>query len=360
VQLLQPPQLSAVEQHLRRRLEEVLHPDGIALSGNGFRDLLTSFVLDDAGKRVRPQLVIWAACLVDGELGCESLPDDLLDLAAGWELFHAFLLVHDDIIDAAGYRRRRPSLHRRLAELDGGSETFGVNLGIVAGDLLFAAAMRLWHSAAESPRATGVTATRLLATTSRVAMETGVGQAVDIAAAHQPLAQVTEQDVLDGYRGKTAAYTFEGPLLSGAILGGLPADACKSLSRFSVLLGQAYQIQNDLLDLQSPVREGCDLMQGKRTLPVVRRFQQLPAPDRVSFEATLDQAADATGKIDDRLAAATRLHEQLLAADALQQGRRDCDRLLDNALSASDDGLPKSLREGLQQLVLTLRHSYFR
>lgn len=206
------------------------------------------FVLS-GGKRVRPQLCLWA---YDAVRGGAAPPLELLDLACVWELFHAFLLAHDDIIDASDTRRNEPSLHRQLASLDGECLRFGTNLAIVAGDLLYCALMRLLHEV-DLPDPTYRSVLRLF---SRVACTTGFGQAVDICQSHAPLEEMTEATVLRGYHWKTAAYTFEGPMLCGAVAAGLGEAACRPLSTFALCWARRISFKTTCSTCMPPPTKG--------------------------------------------------------------------------------------------------------
>ena len=359
VKLLAPQQLQRLTSHLARRLEATLADGGLQdATGKSVAAAIARYV-DAGGKRIRPQLCWWTfdQCRGDGDAAPESA---VLDAACAWEIFHAFLLIHDDIIDASDTRRGRPSLHRELAGLDHDSPVFGTNLGIVAGDLLFAASMRLWNDVARSlaPEAMA-RQTAAFDVFSRVALETGAGQAADITQAHAPLPDVTEDQVLAGYAAKTAAYTFEGPMLTGAILAGIGDDTRGRLSRFATALGQAYQLQNDLIDLAAPVAEGSDVTQGKRTLTLVRGRDLCGRAG--GADAFTDDVRDvATLAGSDRLAAATRLRQRLFDSGAVESTRQCICDLLDTARAQCDgDGLPGTLRVGLNGILDALEASYF-
>ena len=191
-------------------------------------------------------------------------------------------------------------------------------------------------------------------------MRTGVGQASDIAIGHLPLSRVTERQVLDAYHAKTAAYTFEGPLLTGAMMAGLPADACEVVTRYAVALGQAYQVQNDLLDLAVEPRLGCDLLEGKRTLPLVRAYAAADVVGRSELEANLRQASSAIEPEDRRVTAGTRLRSLLIALGGMEEARDVTDRLLGEAdAAASEPLLPPAMASGLRDLLSVLRTTYF-
>ena len=336
--------------HLANRLGSLLSAPQLGMPGR----LLLSHLRNSGGKRIRPQLCLWTRLqMLPPGRSSRELSEGELDIACAWEMFHAFLLVHDDIVDAADRRRDGPSLHRVLAECDGGSAVFGRNLAIIIGDLLFAGAMKVLHEAevsAEAHRA-------VLRLFSKVAVHTGMGQAADMLQSHVPLSDVAEDAVLRGYHGKTAAYTFEGPILSGAILGSADGAQQECLSRFAVALGQAYQLHNDLLDLGAPVHDGSDLMQGKRTLTLVQARALLEEAQRPQLDAQL-AALRPGGR--EALRKAEALRRMLYAAGAVDATRRVMAELLREARRAAEATcLPATLRLGLLRLLRKLNATYF-
>ena len=363
LKLLSDAHLSQIEVHLGRLLARVLDAPGLA----PLNEVIRSYVLS-GGKRVRPQLCAWTF-LNSVESGASGvgrkrrrrplhtphspLPTCILDLAGSWELFHAFLLCHDDIIDGADRRREQASLHRQLQLLDHNCPRFGMNLGIVAGDLLFSSAMRLWHEMDLPPKVYR-DELRLF---SRVACTTGFGQAIDICQSHVPLDEVREETLLREYHWKTAAYTFEGPMLSGAIAAGADSDTQAAISTFALALGQAYQLQNDLLDLAAPAHEGCDLMQGKRTITLVRARAAMRAAQRRDFDRKLRSLSSANGSA---IQICELLREELRASGAAQRTRKLIDEFLATAREATGDRcLPTRLRSSLEELLAVLQEGYF-
>jgi len=305
------------------------------------------------GKRIRPQLAMWTYRHASDCASDDPAPA-LLDVAVAWELFHAFLLIHDDIIDGADQRRASPSLHRQLEGLDSDSPRFGMNLGIVAGDLMYAASHRVLADldvSAEAYRELH----RLFA---QVAALTGFGQAIDILQSHTPLGECDEQTLLREYHWKTAAYTFEGPMLSAAILAGLGTPAREAISRFALSLGQAYQLQNDLIDLSRPASEGCDLVEGKRTITLLRARAAMASGARSDFDqrvATIQRVPAARG-----IALAETLRRDLLATDAVKRSQETIDDLLAESIQAAiAPAIPEPLRQAMQDLLCTLRRQYF-
>jgi len=362
LKLLSKQHLLQIESHLPATLDRVLDAPGLGK----FKEMIRSYVLS-GGKRIRPQLAVWTylQCVLKSDRGnlpraiSSSLPQALLDMGAGWELFHAFLLVHDDIIDSADTRRERPSLHKQLASLDSNCPRFGVNMGIVAGDLLFSAALRLWHEIDVEPDAYK----QLLRLFSRVACTTGFGQAIDICQSHLPLDLVEEETLLLEYHWKTAAYTFEGPMLSGAILAGLNEGARQAISKFALSIGQAYQLQNDLIDLSTQCTEGSDLVQGKRTITLIRHRKTLGPTARRLLDSRLTLIGQRTsdGRLEpDLLESAESLRRELLDAGVTIPTQALIDHLLLDARRAiSDISLPAELSTGLTELLGGLQSQYF-
>src|SRR4051812_45406070 len=106
---------------------------------------LTEFVLR-GGKRLRPRLCLSSYRILTGRF--DPPPGAVARAAASLEVFHAFMLVHDDLIDGSVIRRNRATLHQAiLQEADRPDDPVvrkrATDLGLIAGDLLFALGMRL-------------------------------------------------------------------------------------------------------------------------------------------------------------------------------------------------------------------------
>jgi geranylgeranyl diphosphate synthase, type I len=363
LKLLSADQLQLIDIHLCGLLERIFHAEGLSALNRA----ISQYVLG-GGKRLRPQLCLWTfgQCISKPPGGggsaapagreAPALPhfeSGVLDLGCAWEIFHAFLLAHDDIIDDAALRRDRPTLHRQLAGLDGHSARFGTHLGIIAGDLLFSGAMRVFHEL-ECPAEMYRRQVRLF---SRIACLTGFGQAIDICQSHAPIDTVSEELLLREYHWKTAAYTFEGPMLSGAIAAGVDEAAHEPISQFALAMGQAYQLQNDLLDLQQAAHPGCDLAQGKRTISLLRARAAMNDARREKFDRRLDQLQHGNGRT---VALAESIRQELCESGAVAQTRRVVEQYLDRARSSSNhSALPPVLRAGMGGLLKSIEKQYF-
>ncbi|QDV38016.1 polyprenyl synthetase family protein [Tautonia plasticadhaerens] len=242
------------------------------------------------GKRIRPRICLASYRIVSGE---DEVPPRPAWLAASsLEIFHAFMLVHDDLIDGSLLRRDRDTLHEALRRGHDRPESdrarkLGSDLGLIGGDLLFALGMRMVSRAGIDPKvAPGVH--RLL---SDMLLETGLGEALDVLYDDCPLERITEAQIIEAYLRKTARYSISGPLVLGAMLAEAPRAVCRALDRFGDLLGLGYQIRNDLDALAVGPDEGDhpDLDGGKRTIVLWDAHRLLTASGRRELARLLDE-----------------------------------------------------------------------
>ena len=206
-----------------------------------------------SGKRLRPFLLIASARL----FGIEG--ESALRAASAVEMIHAYSLVHDDLpaMDDDELRRGRPSCHIR----------FGEATAILAGDALLTYAFEVL-TGTETHGDAGVRCelARCLAAASGASGMVG-GQMVDLMAAdnNPDLAGITHLQALK--TGALIAFSCEG----GAILGGAPAEHRAGLAAYGRDLGLAFQIADDLLDIEGSAAElgkavGKDANRGKATI----------------------------------------------------------------------------------------------
>ncbi len=225
------------------------------------------------GKRLRPAFVYWG----HRATGAEHHPA-LFALGGAVELLHTFALVHDDVMDRSAWRRGRPAVHASLAALHdaeglcGDSAWFGVGGAILAGDLAFVWADRLFDGADLAPEP--LARARRVFTELRV--EVMAGQYLDLRLAAEPAA--TGTDALRVALLKSGRYTVTRPLQMGAAVAGCPErlDAC--LAAYGDAIGLAFQLRDDILGLfGDPATTGKgaaeDLREGKRTLLVLRALE---------------------------------------------------------------------------------------
>lgn len=263
---------------LEGALESLLElPDELGLDPRWTRALveLRGFALRPA-KRVRPTLLVAGWAVATGGLG--GVPVGVREFAAGLELLHTFMLVHDDVADRAPARRGGPSLHRVLAPGRAGED-----LAIVLGDHLYARAVETMLGCGLPPAAE---ATRFLLAICR---HTAAGQYLDLELARAPLGEVTLFQALKVAQLKTAKYGFVAPLVAGAMLAGASPELIDALERAGRQVGMAYQLRDDLLglfgdDAVAGKDGGGDFFEGKRTFPVIAAWTRADAAGRAALE----------------------------------------------------------------------------
>lgn len=272
-------------------------------------------LLDRGGKRFRPVM-----CL----LSCEAVGGDsgkLLPIAASIEMFHSFTLVHDDIEDNSEMRRGKPCIHK----------LYGVPLAINAGDGLFSL---VWEAMLllEMPPRKVVGAQRILANAFRRVLE---GQGVEIEWSKENRWDIREEDYLRMVSGKTGAL-IGAACEVGAYLGGGSRRQQKALREFGEVVGIAFQIQDDILNILGEEEKygkeiGGDISEGKRTLMVVHALQKASPEDREKLLSTLSEKTKDEKKIHEAIGILKKYkaHEyaRKKAEELIVKGKKELEKL---------------------------------
>ncbi|MFE0774197.1 polyprenyl synthetase family protein [Streptomyces sp. NPDC058861] len=262
------PDLPVVRTEVDTVLAGFLARKAQAAPGPEMAPLFTALsTLLDGGKRLRAHLCItgWYA---GGGSGEREL---VVRVAAALELFQAFALVHDDVMDGSDLRRGRPTAHHALAAayVDGGGRprraaAHGVAAGVLLGDLALTLSDELLLA---GPGDEAVRRIRPLLETMRSRLV--YGQYLDLLSTGRPCDDV--EAALRIARYKTASYTVEWPLRIGAALAGAGDDVQDTCGEFAMPLGEAFQLRDDLLGVfGDPSRTGKpvgdDIREGKATV----------------------------------------------------------------------------------------------
>ena len=198
------------------------------------------------GKRFRPFLVIESARMFD------IAPGHALGTAAAVELVHCYSLVHDDLpaMDDDALRRGRPTVHIAFDEAT----------AILAGDALLTFAFEVAASPATHPDAT--VRCELALALARAAGASGMagGQQLDLDAGKHPRLGAQDLDRVRDIQGRKTGALIAFSAEAGAILAAAPPDLRNALSVYGRSLGAAFQIADDLLDV-----EGATATVGKAT-----------------------------------------------------------------------------------------------
>jgi farnesyl diphosphate synthase len=251
--------LAAQFQYFQDRIEDVLDhwiPDS-TLSPSRLHEAMRYSVLG-GGKRIRP-LLVYAAGRAMG-----AREEQLDGPAAAVEIIHVYSLIHDDLpaMDDDDLRRGKPTNHKAFDEAT----------AILAGDALQALA---FHILASDPTMTNSPAVRLeiINTLTQAAGSRGMagGQAIDLASAGKEL-NITELENMHIH--KTGALIRASVLMGAMGRGQADPERLHRLDHFSKCIGLAFQIQDDILDVESDTEtlgktQGADEARNKPTYPAI-------------------------------------------------------------------------------------------
>ena len=239
------------------RIEQVLDRC-LALPDSGtarLRDGMRYSVLG-GGKRLRPILVYTTGQSLGAPLEHLDVP------AAAVELVHVYSLVHDDLpaMDDDDLRRGRPTCHRAFDEAT----------AILVGDALQALAFDVLAHGVVGP-ATPTARLEMIRTLAHASGTSGMagGQAIDLASVGQSLTPAAVENM---HRRKTGAL-IQCSVLLGATAAGLTSGVeLDALTRFGADVGLAFQIQDDILDIEGETAiigksAGADIARNKPTYP---------------------------------------------------------------------------------------------
>ena len=211
------------------------------------------YALSAGGKRMRPVLTLMACNIFNDKIEHAVLP------AAGFEIFHNFTLVHDDIMDNAPVRRNLPAVHVK----------WNLNQAVLSGDVMaFIANSCFLHL----PPEYFLPAFKIY---NQTAVEVCIGQQLDMD--FEKRVTVSESEYLRMIELKTAVL-LSGCLRTGALIGGAGLKEINLLGDMGKNLGLAFQIQDDLLDVYSePGRfgkaKGGDIISGKKTYLLIKAME---------------------------------------------------------------------------------------
>lgn len=186
------------------------------------------------GKRLRPVLSLGVCDMLGGNI------DEVLPFACAVEMIHTYSLIHDDLpaMDNDDYRRGRPTNHK----------VYGESLAILAGDGLLNLA---FETMLESIMKGGGDKQQRARAAAAIANASGAkgmiaGQVIDLESEEKQV----DADVLSRmHRCKTGAL-IKAPVVSAAILCGAGDDDIEKLEGFAENLGLAFQIKDDILDVE--------------------------------------------------------------------------------------------------------------
>tara|TARA_B100000963_G_scaffold154543_1_gene134560 strand:+ start:4649 stop:5629 length:981 start_codon:yes stop_codon:yes gene_type:complete len=204
------------------------------------------YILNLGGKRIRPLLVLMSADLFGKKY------KEAVSAALAIEIFHNFTLVHDDIMDSAELRRGSATVHNK----------WNINTGIISGDVML---IKAYQALEEYENPLFSKLTKLL---NKTALEVCEGQQYDID--FEEKEDINQNNYLEMIRLKTAVL-IGCALKMGALIADASEDDLEAIYEFGELLGIAFQIQDDYLDVYGDSisfgkKIGGDIIENKKTI----------------------------------------------------------------------------------------------
>lgn len=252
------------------------------------------YILSQGGKRLRPLL----ALLTYRAFRPEGSIDEVAPVMKAVETFHNFTLLHDDIMDDAPMRRGEPTVYKQ----------WGANVAILSGDAMLVEAYRCLEQVHPEYLA------RILHLFNQMADGICRGQQYDLEFETMALSDLKIQSYLQMINLKTSAL-FRGSMMMGATVAGAEDERVERLGRAADLMGLAFQIMDDYLDIYGKEefgkRRGGDIIERKKTWMLLRLYE---------CDAKRAEEALAIEDESQRIASVVNLYEQWnIQVEALQQ-----------------------------------------
>jgi len=242
-------------------------------------------LIKNGGKRVRPYICFLTYCTESGRD-----QEEALKVGIALEIFHTFALIHDDVIDQGKERHGIATIHEYVLEKvekypRGDKKRVSESMALLAGDLVFS-----WSY--EAIRETNVLEVQEIFF--KMIEEIVAGQMLDVSFTLRY--EVDLKMIMQKNELKTALYSFVNPMLIGATL----AQSHTRISFYKelgLLLGQAFQIQDDLLDVVGDRKDTgkisfIDIEDGQHTLLTQYIFEQGKARDKEILSSFFGKSLD--------------------------------------------------------------------
>ncbi len=260
------------------------------------------------------------------ELSGNKSDERVFRAAMAVELVHTALLMHDDIMDRDEVRRGGPTTHKYYEAK--GDERYGISMGIGVGDAVLCLGYQLLMDCGFPVDKSKEAMDQMLSGIAK----TAYGQAYDVTLEVER--NWTEEDVISLHRAKTAIYTYENPLLIGAILGDLADEAKEILREYARDGGVAFQLQDDILGVFGTEEDtgksaDSDLKQGKCTLLILKALELGSVEQKKAVEAVW-------GKMDSGRRELDLAKEAITASGSLAYSRQLAKELAQKAAKTAE------------------------
>ena len=225
---------------------------------------IVRYIVRKKGKRLRPRL-----CLISAQM-CGSINKNTHIIASLLEILHVATLIHDDVVDDSYLRRGWPSINKIWKN----------KLSILVGDYLFSKAL------INMAKVNSIESVRILAD---LASRLSQGEILQI---EKALSKNIDEDIYFKMISDKTASLFSASCKLGAITVTEDQNKINALSNFGELLGQAFQIKDDLFDILGSESElgkpsGYDLKKNMLTLPLIYILSNKGAVSKKAFKLKL-------------------------------------------------------------------------
>jgi geranylgeranyl diphosphate synthase type I len=334
----------ALEEFLSSRIQKAktLSPSHVQ-----YYDYIREYMMR-GGKRFRPMSVVVAYKAIGGDLP----PEKYYKAACSVEILHNASLIHDDLIDHDETRRGGPTFHARYREwykksVSKDSEKashFGMTTAILGGDTL----MNLGGVAISEAELESDVAVECLKYYQMIFNELVEGVILEMAMIND--AKASPETYLEMVRMKTAVLLEKSLLIGGAMARGTESQM-KALSEYGVKVGQAFQIQDDILgsfgdeSVLGKAVDG-DIREGKKTMLVIETFRLGNSKHKKTLDELLGNAHITADEVES-------VRSTFRDSGALASAEKIMNRLLHEGQAALDKAEP-SFREPYRKFLLDL------
>lgn len=270
-----------------------------------------AYILSIGGKRIRPKMA-----LATFNLFSNKVDRNILYPAIALDVFHAFTLIHDDIMDKADMRRGQLTIHKKWND----------NIAILSGDVM---SIQAYEYLAYAPKETLPSVMKVFTQT---AIQVCEGQQFDMNFEDAPF--ITMDDYLKMIGLKTAVLIACSAKI-GALIGGASEEQAQALYNFGYQLGIAFQITDDYLDVYGDPsifgkNIGGDITNNKKSWLLVRTMKEAIGGDKEELNAILELPAE---QAEEKISRMKGLYNKLHIAEAAEA---EIERYYSDALASLD------------------------
>lgn len=291
------------------------------------------YMIEIGGKRIRPKL-----CLTTYALYRDTIGPEVLEPAAGLEVFHSFTLIHDDIMDKSPLRRGVDTVWKK----------WDADTAVLSGDVM---CIDSYKRIAKAPA--GVLG-QVMSLFSATAAQVCEGQQYDME--FESRAQVPMPEYVRMIGLKTGVLIACAAKM-GALIGGASEADCGNLYEYGYALGLAFQVADDYLDafgdekvFGKPI--GGDILNRKKSWLTVRALEKADAAERSELLAALELPSDTAAEKTAKISRVKALYQSLnIPEDARAEILRLTEKALEYARQATDGIRFETLRRFADKLV---------